>query len=74
MNTSQKVLVNSFIYKGTRKMLILRGRSKGQRNRQVSEMLGVVGGNAQTVAKLATLVNIHRAESIAFPGTQFAFL
>ena len=55
-------------------MLILRGRSKGQRNRQASEMLGVVGGNAQTVAKLATLVNIHRAESIAFPGTQFAFL
>ena len=40
MDTSQKFLLNSFIYKGTRKMLILRGGSKGLRNIQASEMLG----------------------------------
>ena len=46
-------------------MLILRGGSKGLRNIQASGMLG--GGNAEIVAKLATLVNIHRARINCIP-------
>lgn len=64
MNTSQKFLLNSFIQKGTRKMLILKGERKGQRNIWASEMLRE---NAQIVAKLARVVNTRGARINRIP-------
>lgn len=60
MNACQNLLLNSFINEGTRKVVgdMFKTGSKGWRN---------VEKNEQTEAKLAKLVNIHRARLSCIP-------